>query len=76
MDADHARCVPYSFLCLDCGHSWDGTYDIDMTVDEHGQLAPIYHLDGGQSPRCPDCKTHEVRIMRPGHAASARPHEK
>ncbi|WP_433916989.1 hypothetical protein [Streptomyces sp. NBC_01744] len=75
MDAEHARCVYYSFLCLDCGHDWNGTYDIDITVDEHERIAPIYHLDGRQSAHCPACENHEVRIIRRGPVPSARPHE-
>ncbi|MCX4426460.1 hypothetical protein [Streptomyces mirabilis] len=74
MDAEHARCVDCSFLCLDCGHSWDGTYDIDITVDEYGHIAPVYYLDGRQSPRCPACENHEVRAIRRGRVPPARPH--
>lgn len=73
MDEEHACCVSCSFLCLDCGHGWDGAYDIDMTVDEHDRIAPVYHLDGRLSARCHACRSHEVRIIRRGHVASTRP---
>lgn len=75
MDAEHARCVPCSFLCLDCGHDWAGMYDIDMTVDEHDRITPVYHLDGRRFPRCPACKNHEVCIVRRGRVPSTRPHK-
>ncbi|OLZ64505.1 hypothetical protein AV521_34775 [Streptomyces sp. IMTB 2501] len=73
MAAEHARCHPCSFLCLDCGHGWDGTYDIDMTVDEHGRISPVYHLDGREFPRCPTCKSLEIRTVRRGRISSAHP---
>ncbi|MFJ8142777.1 hypothetical protein [Streptomyces sp. NPDC096013] len=81
MHTDHVQ-RPYSFVCLDCGHGWEDTYDIDVTVDEEAQINAVYHLDGRrvpsplQSPRCPSCENRKIRIMRPGRVATARLHEK
>ncbi|MDO0939051.1 hypothetical protein QQY66_47830 [Streptomyces sp. DG2A-72] len=79
----HTRHVQraYSFACLDCGHGWEGTYDIDVTVDEHARITAAYRLAGErvpsplQSPQCPACESHKIRIMRPGRVASAHLHE-
>ncbi|OIK28417.1 hypothetical protein [Streptomyces malaysiense] len=80
MEKDHVRRA-YSFACLDCGHGWENTYDIDLTVEDDAQILAVYHLDGRlvpsplQSPRCPACEGRKIRIMRPGRVASARRHE-
>lgn len=72
----------YSFACLDCGHGWEETYDIDITLDEQARITATYHVDGRhvpsplQSPRCPTCESRKIRIMRPGRVATARMHEK
>lgn len=71
----------YSFVCLDCGHGWEGIYDIDVTVDEYARITAAYGLDGRrvpsplQSPQCPACERHKIRIMRPGRVASAHRYE-
>ncbi|MEU9207746.1 hypothetical protein AB0D27_07265 [Streptomyces sp. NPDC048415] len=81
MHTDHVR-RSYSFACLDCGHGWEDTYDIDVTVDEHARITAVYHLGGMrvpsplQSPTCPACESRKIRIMRPGRVASARLHER
>ncbi|OLZ64502.1 hypothetical protein AV521_34745 [Streptomyces sp. IMTB 2501] len=81
MDTRHVRHA-YSFVCLDCGHGWEATYDIDVTEDDHGHIIATYHLDGRlvrsplQWPRCPACEGHKIRIMRPGRVATARLYEK
>ncbi|MFC9282209.1 hypothetical protein [Streptomyces collinus] len=81
MDTKHVRRA-YSFVCLDCGHGWESTYDIDVTVDDRGQVIATYHLGDKlvpsplQAPRCPDCEGRKIRIMRPGRVASARLHER
>jgi hypothetical protein len=81
VDTKHVQRA-YSFACLDCGHGWESTYDIDVTVDGNGRIIATYHLDGRpvrsplQSPRCPACEGRKVRIMRPGRVAAARQHER
>lgn len=61
MPTNHVRRA-YSFVCLDCGHGWEGAYDIDVTVDEHARITADYQLDGErvpsplQSPQCPSCE--------------------
>ncbi|MFG2377553.1 hypothetical protein ACGFY9_39580 [Streptomyces sp. NPDC048504] len=80
MRTDHVQ-RSYSFVCLDCGHGWEDTYDIDVTVDEHARISAVYRLDGRrvpsplQSPCCPACEGRKIRIMRPGRVATARLHE-
>ncbi|AVV45122.1 hypothetical protein C6376_30745 [Streptomyces sp. P3] len=81
MPTNHVRRA-YSFVCLDCGHGWEGAYDIDVTVDEHARITADYQLDGErvpsplQSPQCPSCEGHKIRIMRPGCVASAHLYER
>lgn len=80
MHTDHVR-RSYSFACLGCGHGWEGTYDIDVTVDQQARITAVYHLGSRtvpsplQSPRCPACESRRIRILRPGRVAAARPHE-
>lgn len=75
MSTEHVRRA-CSFACLDCGHGWQDTYDIDVTVNEHARITAACRLDGTfappplQSPRCPSCKSHKIRIMRPARGAS------
>ncbi|MCQ9179573.1 hypothetical protein KMT30_11135 [Streptomyces sp. IBSBF 2953] len=81
MPTDHVRRA-YSFVCLDCGHGWEATYDIDVTVDEYARIKAAYRLNGEhvpsplQSPQCPACERHKVRIMRPGRVAGAHAYER
>ncbi|WP_458248537.1 hypothetical protein [Streptomyces sp. MAI_2237] len=71
----------YSFACLECGHGWEDTYDIDLTSDEHHRIMAVYHLGGVsvpsplQSPRCPACESRKIRIMRPGRVSTAQRYE-
>ncbi|MCX4854958.1 hypothetical protein [Streptomyces canus] len=80
MPAQHVQRA-YSFACLGCGHGWESTYDIDVTVDDHARITAVYHLGDQrvpsplQSPQCPACESHKVRIMRPGRVASAHLYE-
>jgi Zn finger protein HypA/HybF involved in hydrogenase expression len=81
MRTDHVQ-RSYSFACLDCGHGWEGAYDIDLAAAEHARITAVCHLDGEhvspslQSPRCPACEGRKLRIMRPGRAATARLHQR
>ncbi|MGQ4383471.1 hypothetical protein [Streptomyces sp. SAS_270] len=81
MHTEHVQ-RSYSFACLDCGHGWEDTYDIDVTVDKYGRINAAYHLGDRrvpsplQSPRCLACESRTIRIMRPGRVATARLHEK
>lgn len=81
MHAEHVQ-RSYSFACLNCGHGWEDTYNIDVTVDDQAQITAIYHLGDRrvpsplQSPRCPSCESHNIRIMRPGRVAAVRGHAK
>lgn len=80
MATEHVR-RSYSFACLNCGHGWEDTYDIDVSVNEHARITADYHLAGQhvpsplQSPRCPACEGRRIRIMRPGRVNSARSQE-
>ena len=81
MHTEHVQ-RSYSFACLDCGHGWENTYDVDVTVDEQAQITAVYRLGDRrvpsplQSPRCPACESRKIRIMRPGRVAAARLHER
>ncbi|MHC3474802.1 hypothetical protein ACYF6T_39790 [Streptomyces sp. 7R007] len=72
----------YSFACLDCGHGWEATYDIDVSTDEQAQITTVYRLGGRQvpsplqAPRCPACEGRKIRIMRPGRVATAHQYER
>jgi hypothetical protein len=70
----------YSFVCLRCGHAWEGDYEIRHVRDARGCLRAEYHVRGGlrvPSPltasTCRVCGGHRVRILRPGRVTSARP---
>ncbi|MET8945825.1 hypothetical protein ABZX30_20130 [Streptomyces sp. NPDC004542] len=81
MSARHIQRA-YSFVCLDCGHGWESTYDRDITVDQYGRMAAAYRLGGSgvssplQSPHCPACESRTIRIMRPGRVAGAHLYER
>ncbi|MZD08900.1 hypothetical protein GTW43_28055 [Streptomyces sp. SID5785] len=81
MTSEHVR-RSYSFVCLDCGHGWESTYEIDVSVDDHGRIRAAYALDGRatpsllQAPRCANCEGRRVRILRPGRVAGVRPFER
>ncbi|MFJ8057566.1 hypothetical protein [Streptomyces sp. NPDC096142] len=68
----------YSFACLDCWYGWEDTYDVDVTMDEHGRITAVHRLDGKhvpspvQSPRCSSGESRKVRAVRPGRVRSAR----
>ncbi|MEU2864614.1 hypothetical protein ABZ672_40840 [Streptomyces mirabilis] len=80
MHTEHVQRA-FSFVCLDCGYGWEGTYDLDITVDEHARITTDYRIDGRHipspltSPQCPACERRKIRIMRPGRVALARLHE-
>jgi hypothetical protein len=40
----------YSFACLSCGHGWESTYAIDVTMDEHAWITAVYHVDDKRVP--------------------------
>ena len=37
----------YSFVCLRCGHAWEGAYDIRHVRDAGGHLRAEYRVAGG-----------------------------
>lgn len=70
----------YSFVCLRCGHAWEGQYDIRHVRDAEGRLCAEYRVKGGvrvSSPltdnTCRVCGGRRIRILRPGRVLSARP---
>lgn len=69
----------YSFVCLRCGHAWEGAYDIRHVRDATGCLRAAYYAPGGRrvpSPltanTCRVCGGRRVRILRSGRVDSAR----
>ncbi|MEV7684551.1 hypothetical protein ACFW1F_00725 [Streptomyces bungoensis] len=70
----------YSFVCLRCGHAWEGAYDIRHVRDAEGRPRAEYRVRGGlrvPSPltagTCRVCGGRRLRILRPGRVRSARP---
>lgn len=69
----------YSFVCLWCGHAWEGSYEIRHTLDGAGRLRADYYEKGFRVPspltsnRCRMCRGCRIRILRPGRVRSARP---
>ncbi|MFF8866084.1 MULTISPECIES: hypothetical protein [unclassified Streptomyces] len=70
----------YSFVCLRCGHAWEGAYEIRHVRDGAGHLRAAYYLKGGLRVRsplvdntCRVCAGRRIRILRPGRVRSARP---
>jgi hypothetical protein len=69
----------YAFVCLRCGHAWEGAYDILHVRDAQGRLRTQYQVPGG--PRVPSpltantcrvCGGHRMRILRSGRVDSVR----
>jgi DNA-directed RNA polymerase subunit RPC12/RpoP len=70
----------YSFVCLRCGHAWEGTYEIRHTRDAEGHLRVEYYARFGMtvpSPltdnTCRVCGGRRIRILRSGRVDSAHP---
>ncbi|MCD9877973.1 hypothetical protein [Streptomyces guryensis] len=70
----------YSFVCLRCGHAWEGEYEIRHIRDAEGSLRADYYVRHGikvPSPltenTCRVCRGRKIRILRPGQVRSARP---
>jgi hypothetical protein len=70
----------YSFVCLRCGHSWEGEYEIRHCRDADGRLRAEYYRKHDikvPSPltenTCRVCLGRTIRILRPGRVRSARP---
>lgn len=68
----------YSFACLNCGHGWEQTYEIEHHVDGQGIAQVTYTADGERvpspltRPTCLNCEGHQLRIMRPGRVSGTR----
>ena len=67
----------YSFICLDCGRSWEQEYDVSRYVDgagvsrvrctsPDGKLirSPLTH------PYCPSCESTVLRVLPAGTSTS------
>ncbi|MET9762281.1 hypothetical protein ABZ016_25050 [Streptomyces sp. NPDC006372] len=69
----------YSFVCLRCGHAWEGSYEIRHSLDRQGRPHADYYRKGSKVPspltenKCRVCLGHRIRILRPGRVRSARP---
>jgi hypothetical protein len=70
----------YSFVCLRCGHAWEGTYEIRHARDAEGRPRAEYYTKYGirvPSPltdnTCRVCTGRKIRILRPGRVRSAHP---
>ncbi|MGW2866145.1 hypothetical protein [Streptomyces sp. NPDC001205] len=69
----------YSFVCLHCGHAWEGSYEIQHSVDAGGTPRGDYYVRGVRQPSpltqntCRTCLSTTIRILRSGRVAAARP---
>ena len=69
----------YSFVCLRCGHAWEGSYEIRHSLDGQGRVRADYYEKSIKVPspltanRCRVCCGCRIRILRPGRVRSARP---
>lgn len=68
----------YSFVCLRCGHAWEGTYEIRHTRDAQGRPRADYYVRRLRVPSpltantCRVCRSDTIRILRPGLVDAAR----
>ncbi|MFF8554393.1 hypothetical protein ACF058_16310 [Streptomyces sp. NPDC015501] len=68
----------YAFACMNCGHGWEQSYEIEHHVDVHGHAFVVYTADGERvpsplsTPTCSNCGGHVVRIMRAGRVAGVQ----
>lgn len=68
----------YSFVCLNCGHGWERTFEIRHVADPVGGTHAEYFVNGLREPSpltqgmCGECGGHRIRILRPGRVASVR----
>ncbi|UXY25291.1 hypothetical protein [Streptomyces sp. HUAS TT20] len=70
----------HSFVCLRCGHSWEGEYEIRHARDADGCLYAEHYVKHGikvPSPLtenvCRVCLGRKIRILRPGRVRAAHP---
>lgn len=69
----------YSFVCLRCGHAWEGSYEIRHCLDGQGRVRVDYYEKSLKVPSpltessCRICSGCRIRILRPGRVRSARP---
>jgi hypothetical protein len=62
----------YSFVCMNCGHAWERSYEIRDSVDLSGVRHVDYSCAGARakspisSPVCDNCDGHRVRILAAG----------
>jgi hypothetical protein len=65
----------YSFVCMNCGHGWEQTYEIRHHLSQDGRPAVTYYTDGKRvqsplkHPSCVHCGGHLLRIMQSGRVA-------
>lgn len=69
----------YSFACMRCGHGWEQEYEVRRLEYPDGTPFVTYRTDGERvpspitHPTCVKCDGHQLRIMRAGRVAAARP---
>ncbi|MEU9114118.1 hypothetical protein AB0D04_20610 [Streptomyces sp. NPDC048483] len=73
--AEPAAHEAYAFACMRCGHGWEQAYEIEHHVDAKGDVHVVYYADGERvpspltRPRCLNCGSDVVRIMRSGQVS-------
>jgi hypothetical protein len=65
----------YGFVCMNCGHGWEQTYEIRHHLSRDGQPTVTYYTDGKRvqspltHPLCVNCGGNKLRIMQSGRIA-------
>ncbi|MFG2223964.1 hypothetical protein [Streptomyces sp. NPDC048644] len=66
----------YAFACMRCGYGWEQAYEIEHHIDATGATHVVYYADGERvpspltSPKCGNCTSNVVRIMRAGRVST------
>jgi hypothetical protein len=66
----------YGFVCMNCGHGWEQTYEIRHHLSRDGQPTVTYYTDGKRVPSplkhplCVNCGGNKLRIMQSGRIAA------
>lgn len=61
----------YSFVCLRCGHAWEGAFEIRHSTDGPGHVRADYYVNSLKVPspltanRCRVCRSRRIRISGP-----------
>ncbi|MFD7534626.1 hypothetical protein [Streptomyces sp. NPDC059819] len=69
----------YSFVYLHCGHAWEGSYEIQHSIDANGTMRTDCYVRGMKEPSpltqnaCRICHRTTIRVLRSGRVSATRP---